>query len=63
MPHNLDKNDPEYALVEEKCQQLIQWQVDLLNLTLKHSYSFKRWKTIANVMLHKEAGNFKIHRL
>ena len=63
MPHNLIENDLEYAAVEEKHQQMIQWQVDLLDHTLKHLYSFRMWKTIANVMLLKEPGNFKIHRL
>ena len=63
MAHDLNKKDLEYAVIKQKCQQLIQWQLDLLNLTLKHSYSFKRWKTIANIMLLKEPGNIKIHRL
>ena len=28
MAHDLNKKDLEYAVIKEKCQQLIQWQVD-----------------------------------
>jgi hypothetical protein len=35
----------------------------LANFALTHGYSFKRWRTVVNVMLHKEPGNSKIHHL
>jgi hypothetical protein len=36
----------------------------LTNYALMHGYSsFERWRTVVNVMLHKEPGNSKIHRL
>jgi hypothetical protein len=35
----------------------------LTNYALKHGYSFKRWRTVVNVMLHKEPRNSKIHHL
>ena len=32
-PHDLNKEGPNYDEVESQCDSLIQWQVDLLNLT------------------------------
>ena len=37
--------------------------LSLINYALKHGYSFTRWKTIVNVMIQKDPGNSKIHRL
>jgi hypothetical protein len=43
------------------------WRTDahvtLLNYAMKFSYSFERWQDVVNVMLMKEPGNPKIHRL
>ena len=35
----------------------------IINYSIKHKYSFKRWKIIVNMMIYKEEGNVKIHRL
>jgi len=35
----------------------------LTNYALEHGYSFERWRTVVNVMIQKEPGNSKIHRL
>jgi hypothetical protein len=61
--HDLSLETPEGAALETKRLQLIDWQVRLLNIAIKHAYSFKRWQTIVNVMILKEPGNDKIHRL
>ena len=61
--HNLTPGSPAYATLEEQWEQLIQWQVDLLNATIKHQYSFHRWQSIVNVMKLKQPGNHKIHRI
>jgi hypothetical protein len=37
--------------------------IGLINYAIKHRYSLKRWKTIVNMMIYKEHGNVKIHRL
>jgi hypothetical protein len=37
--------------------------VALTNYALTHGYFFERWRTVVNVMLHKEPGNSKIHHL
>jgi hypothetical protein len=35
----------------------------VINYCLTHGYSLQRWQRVVNVMIHKEAGNHKIHRL
>ena len=37
--------------------------ITLINYAIKHRYSYERWKTIVNMMIYKEEGNIKIHRL
>ena len=61
--HDLSSDSPEYATLEEQWDQLIQWQVDLINVAIKSQYSFHRWQSIINVMILKQPGNHKIHHL
>ena len=49
--HDLTPGSPKYAALEEQWEQLIQWQVDLLNAAIKNQYSFHRWQSIINVMI------------
>jgi hypothetical protein len=49
--------------LRENQDSLIGVHIDLLNYALKHRYSFDRWKTIANVIIPKEKGNNKIHKI
>ena len=35
----------------------------VINYALTFGYSLERWKNITNVMIYKEVGNIKIHRL
>ena len=35
----------------------------MINYCIKHRYSFKRWKTVVNMMIYKDLGNLKIHPL
>eukprot|EP00980_Cylindrotheca_fusiformis_P027514 scaffold20799_cov73-Cylindrotheca_fusiformis.AAC.3 len=44
-------------------KQLLHAQLQLINYGLKHGYAYKRWKNVVNVMIQKETGNNKIHRL
>jgi len=37
--------------------------LSLVNYALRWGYSYERWKTIVNIMIFKEPGNIKIHRL
>ena len=62
-PHDLDTSTDDGQELEGKREQLIEWQVGLLNCALSNKYSFDRWKHIVNVMILKEPNNLKIHRL
>ena len=42
---------------------IIECYTSLINYAIKHKYSLTRWKTIVNMMIYKEQGNVKIHRL
>lgn len=44
-------------------QEIRRARLQLLNYSLKWGYSFSRWKNIVNVMIVKDPGQFKIHRL
>jgi hypothetical protein len=35
----------------------------MIKYAIKDRYLLERWKTIVNMMIYKEAGNVKIHRL
>ena len=55
--------DPTVSSPSEIQQSLQQAQLDLINYSLKHGYSYDRWKDVVNVMIEKEQGNHRIHRL
>jgi hypothetical protein len=43
--------------------EITECYLGLINYAIKHKYSLERWKTIVNMMIYKEQGNVKIHRL
>jgi hypothetical protein len=49
--------------LEDKRKQMIRAHVQLINYAMKHGYVYPRWKTVVNVMIEKEPGNTKIHRM
>ena len=56
------EDDPEISLEDmQKC--LLQAQLLLFNYGIRHFYVFDRWSNVANLMILKEHGNTKIHRL
>ncbi|KAL7574197.1 hypothetical protein ACA910_014872 [Epithemia clementina (nom. ined.)] len=61
--HGVDPDSPDGADLEAKRNALIDAQVSLLNAAIQNQYSYDRWKTVVNVMILKEPGNHKIHRL
>jgi Reverse transcriptase (RNA-dependent DNA polymerase) len=42
---------------------LLSAQLAIVNYCIRHAYSLQRWRNVVNVMILKEPGNFKIHRL
>ena len=37
--------------------------IQVVNYCIKHRYVLERWKNVTNMMIYKETGNIKIHRL
>jgi len=58
-----DTDTPECDELDTKQEEIRAVCLALINYALKWGYSFDRWKTIVNIMIFKEPGNLKIHRL
>jgi len=61
--HSGNKKSNECCILDRKQQDIRTLRLSLINYALKWGYSFERWKTVVNVMILKEPGNVKIHRL
>jgi hypothetical protein len=61
--NDADLDTEEGKALDEKRNDLICAHVAMINYSLKHSYSFKQWKNVVNVMIKKEPGKSKVHRL
>jgi hypothetical protein len=46
-----------------KQEQLAALILEIINYCIRNTYVLERWKTVINVMIFKDPGNFKIHRL
>ena len=63
-PHDIPQTNEEiYAALEVKRTALLKIRTQLINYSLSHGYSFKRWQNIVNVMILKKPGDTRIHRL
>ena len=49
--------------IETQRQELSTMHHSMIDYSLCNGYSFRRWQKVVNVMLEKEPGNPKIHRL
>ena len=47
----------------QKQEQIAKLKLSLMNYCIRNSHILQRWKTVVNVMIFKEPGNYKIHRL
>jgi hypothetical protein len=61
--HDYQANNMKAEVFEAKQEWLVQSQLTLLNYALQSGHSFQRWKMIVYVMIQKDPGNSKIHRL
>jgi hypothetical protein len=59
----MQPDDPLRNEILQNQKVLLQCTTELLNYALKHGYSFQRWSKVVNVMLQKDPGNPRIHRL
>jgi hypothetical protein len=49
--------------LESTAKSLLSLHVNLLQLAIQHRHSYTRWQSVANLMLEKDFGIPKIHRL
>jgi hypothetical protein len=49
--------------INAKREAIPQFHIDLVNYVVSKQYTLDRWLKIVNVMLLKEPGNMKVHRL
>ena len=62
LPREMPK-DPRARKMEECRVDLVTLHNSMINLALSQGKSYKRWQKVVNIMLEKEPGNPKIHRL
>ena len=60
--HHPEDSDESNA-IQDCQQQIIQLRCNILNLCIAHHYCLNRWKTVASVLLEKDPGIPKIHRI
>ena len=60
---NLPVHSPATEAIDSKRQQLVDMHHAVTDYALRNGYSYQRWKKVVNVMIEKEPGNPKIHRL
>ena len=61
--HGLAQDDPQRKNIERGQDLLTEARVELINYALKFGYNYHRWTKVVNVMIQKDPGNPKIHRL
>lgn len=49
--------------LEDMRKELLAAQLMLMNYAIKHEYVYDRWLSVVNMMILKEEGNTKVHRL
>jgi hypothetical protein len=61
--HNVPLNTEAGQEIEAMRKALLHAHVVIINYALKFGYSYKRWKVVVNIMIQKDPGSVKIHRL
>ena len=49
--------------LEEMRKELLAAQLMLMNYAIKHEYAYDRWLSGVNIIILREEGNTKVHRL
>ena len=62
-PVLLDNDTPEGIAFQKIRTDMLEAQLYLLNFAIEHGHSYSRWQKIVTMMIEKEKGNHKIHRL
>ena len=63
VPVDRSLDEEERKDIRKKQEEIADCYVAVINHALTRRYSLERWKTIVNMMIYKEPGNAKIHRL
>jgi hypothetical protein len=58
-----DTDTPEEAEIKKQQSDLRSAHLALLNYGIRHGHSFHRWRTVVNIMIEKDPGKPRIHRL
>ena len=61
--NDADLETDEGIQLESQTKEITTAHVAMINYAFTHSYSYDRWKRVVNVMIEKEPGNSKVHRL
>jgi hypothetical protein len=61
--NDADLSTEEGQELENKRTALVRAHVAMINYSIRHAYSYTRWKQVVNVMIEKEPGNARVHRL
>jgi hypothetical protein len=59
----LTSRPPAAQALTATAKELLSFHVTLLQLTIQHKHTYPRWQRVANLMLEKDFGVPKIHRL
>ena len=62
-PHGVPDTQERFDIIETQRSAILQIHLCLINYCLRFGYSLNRWKSVVNVMIEKEPGNPKLHRL
>lgn len=62
-PEELSTDQEAATSFADKQDFIAQLKLSIMNYCIRHTYVLHRWRTVVNIMIFKDPGNFKIHRL
>ena len=63
VPEDTPESDSDEIPLAVKQEEILQLKLSLINYCIRNTYTLNRWKNVVNVMIFKDPGNYKIHRL
>jgi len=58
-----DSDEEKDPSLEEMRKDLLHAQLMLMNYAIKYSYVYRRWLNVVNMMILKDEGDTRVHRL
>lgn len=62
-PRGVKDGDPEKPKIKTMRKDILKMRLGIINYCLKFGYSLTRWQNSITMMIEKEPGNPKLHRL